>query len=174
MSDRNQDIVERISRAEKDLLQFKTAQLFGKDVTTPKVIQRYNSDGTPTEWDVMGTYDANAQRYNIGGQITYTANTQNSPWATVYAEIKINPSGEIISESSAGFNAYASFDDLFSGGKTIKFDVYGAASEFYGPPSDPTIDRYWVKIYVLATDYGQLQFNFPFGANGAGYVVAQT
>ena len=174
MAERNQDIIERVARAEKDLLQFKTAQIFGKDVTSPKVIQRYNSDGTPTEWDVIGEYDANAQQYNIGGQITYTAHNQDSPWAIVYAVLRINPGDEIVSEYSAGFNAYASFDDIFAGGRTIKFDVYGSASVFYGPPSDPTVDRYWVKFYVLATDYGLLQLNFPFGANRAGSVVAQT
>ena len=177
MSLRDQSFVDRIARAERDLLDFKGAQIFGKDVTTPKVIQRYNSDGSPTEWDVIGEYSALTNVYKIGGTIEFTARNQVNPWATVYAVIRINPGNEIVTPYSQGFNAYADLDALFeSNSKKIRFEVYGSAGPNFGPPSDPTIDRYWVKLYIFSTDYGDMKLIFPDGAENskAGTVVPLT
>ena len=176
---RNQDIVEQVARAEKDLIDFKNAQIFGKDVTRPKVIQRYNSDGTPTEWDVIGTYtyDGFATEWKIGGTITYTAHNQESPWASVYVKVRVNANNDLIAGGAGiyySFGAYADFEQIFAGGKTINFDVYGGASPDFGPPVDKNTDRFWVKIYVLATDYGDMKLNFPAGSNANGTIVPLT
>lgn len=164
MSLRDQSFVDRVARAERDLLDFKGAQVFGKDVTTPKVIQRYNSDGTPTEYDIIGEYNSLSNVFRIGGTIEFTARNQVNPWATVYAIIRVNPGNEIVAPDSTGFNAYTDLDALFeSNSKKIRFEVYGSASPMFGPPSDPTIDRYWAKLYILSTDYGDMKLIFPDG-----------
>lgn len=181
MAERNQDIIEQIARAEKDLVDFKNAQLFGKDVTQPKVIQRYNSDGTPTEWDVIGTYVsqyAGDNQWKIEGNITYTAYNQESPWASVYVKVRVNPNNDLVPGGAGiyySFNAYPDYEQMFNGGKTITFSVYGGASPNFGPPTDPNTDRFWVKIYVLATDDGQIKLDFPAGnTGGTGTVVPLT
>ena len=191
---RDQSFVDRVARAEKDLLDFKNAQIFGKDVTQPKVIQRYNSDGTPTEWDVQGVFQdlgGGFTRYTLGGRITYKARNQTTPWATVYVKLKINPSGEFVTGGAGiyySFNAYPHIGDkwsqgdifaqtdgsLFGNDGTIIFDVDGGASSSYGPPTDASIDRYWAKIYILATDFGDMKLEFPYGSYGAGTVVPTT
>lgn len=179
MALRDLSITERVGRAEKDLLELKNSQIFGKDVTSPKVIQRYNSDGTPTQWDVIGSfvsYYSGDVQYRIGGRITYTANNQEYPWATVYAKVMINPSNEILSGDSLGINSYPDMEGVFAGNKTIIFDVSGSSSPLYGSLStmDATIDRLWVKFYVLANDDGQVKFEFPLGTYGSGTMVAQS
>lgn len=190
MALRDQTFVERVARAEKDLVDFKNAQIFGKDVTQPKVIQRYNADGTPTEWDVQGDFQdlgSGFTRYTIGGRITYQAKNQKTPWATVYVKLRVNPSGQFLAGGAGvyySFNAYPHTGDqwtstdmydssgsLFGNEGKIIFDVNGGASSSYGPPTDTSVDRYWAKIYVLATDYGDIQLDFPFGDYGAGKVI---
>ena len=179
MSVRDQDITERVARAEKDLVEFKGAQTFGKDVTRPKVIQRYNSDGTPTEWDVQGAFadmGGGFLQWAMGGQIVYKARNQDSPWASIYVKVRVNADNDILSNDGFGFSAYPDLEDIFSGSRTIRFNFDGAASPKYGTllTSDPRIDRYWVKIYVLATDDGDLEIKVPFGYYGRGTLVPLT
>ena len=173
MSIRDQDLIERVVRAEKDLLDFKNSQAFGKDVTTPKVIQRYNSDGTPTQWDIVGTYNNSFgpgfDEWRFHALITYKAFHQKSPWAIVYANIQVNPSNTILSVDASSFNAfYYPADDLFDEQGRIRFDVTGATGPGYGSNLDASIDRLYVKILILATDDGTMNIQVPFSTNPTG------
>ena len=184
MSLRDQDLVERISRAEKDLLYFKNSQAFGKDVTIPKVIQRFNSDGTPTTWDIIGTYTSlgggsSGDVWRFHALLIYKAFTQLSPYAIVYANIQINPSNTIVSVDNGSISAFPITDDLFDQQGRIRFDVAGAASPGFGSIVDPTVDRLYVKLYVLATDDGTMELIVPYstgvtGNNGTGTLVPLT
>lgn len=170
---RNQGLSDRIARAESDLFEYKNAQIFGRDVTAPKVIQRYNADGTPTTWDVIGTYDYDGygNSYKASGIITYTAETQESPWATIYAEVMVNPQGVLKQMNSISFSAYPEMDDVFSGQKSIRFNFYGVSDDVSPTTAeaDPTVDRFYLKLYALATDYGTLRVEIPAGFFANGY-----
>ena len=172
---RELNIYEEVARAETDLREYKNAQIFGKDVTKPKIIQRLNLDGSPTEWDLEGTSvdTFGFIQYRVAGMVTYQAYNQESPWATIYAKIRVNPTDQIHSTDVLNFSAYPNMDDVFMGNRIIRFNVNGTADGMSGGPTtrDPTIDRLWVKFYVLATDYGTIKLDFPYGTNGAGQVI---
>lgn len=174
MIEREMSLVEQISRAETDLLEFKNTQIFGKDVTKPKVIQRYNSDGTPTDWDVEGDFQSLYEgdfSWRIDGRVIYRARSQESPWAAIYAKLMVNPTNTLV-PGGAGYyysmSAYADVEKLFTEGKEITFNIYSIAVR---QQQDATVDRLWVKFYVLATDEGEMILDFPAGQTPHGRII---
>jgi len=153
-SDREVDLPNRISRLEKDVMAYKSAQLLGGDVVRPKISERLNSDGSPSTWDIQGNmndYGGGFILYRFIATVEVTSKTQQQPYGIIYYKFRSNPSDTIISFAAQGLTAY--MDTSLLAPRKLTFNLYGAASSMYGPPYDSTIDRLWVKLYFYGTDY---------------------
>ncbi len=171
---RDQGLIQRIERAEKDLLMYKQAQLFGRDVTTPRLVERRNSDGTPTDHDIEGVFssDFGWDEYSFGGQVFFKAKTQSEPYASPFLVAWINSSKSPISQFG-GVSAYLVAKRLNDPSGAISYDIFGADADIY----DPSVDRLYVKVYMFATDDGEIEIDLTQSSDGypgSGTVVPLT
>lgn len=172
---RDQGLIQRIERAEKDLLMYKNAQLFGRDVTVPRLVQRRNSDGSPTTHDIEGEYDGSfGNAWSFSGTLRYIAQTQVEPYAVPYFIVwtrSSRPDQEGVSELG-NVSAYL-YTPALGLEKTMVFSCSGIDGDFY----DPAVDRIWAKVYFFATDDGEIQIDlsqWADGSPGSGTVVPLT
>jgi len=181
MSQRDISLADRIARAEKDIVELKGAQFFGRDVTTPKVIQRHNSDGSPTTVDVIGLQEPflGGFSYLARGYVTFKAKNQTNPWAQVIIEAQINPTNTMPTPNSVSWDTYIDQDSLFTDDGIVRFRVDAGtnnAGTSIGVFTD--VDRLWLKFYVYATDEGEITLDYPFispvDGVGRGTVVPLT
>lgn len=159
MSQRDISLIDRIARAERDLVELKGAQFFGRDVTTPKVIQRHNSDGSPTTVDVTGLQESSfgTFTYTARGYVIFKAKNQTNPWATVFAEASVIPAGGLPAPNAATVEVFVDENSLFTDDGIVRFRVDAST----GNATYPNIDRLWLKFYVYATDEGEITLDYP-------------
>lgn len=164
ITQREQSIADALSRAESDLVDIKKAQFFGRDVTTPKINERRNSDGSPTVIDVIGTQEPflGGFTYRASGYITFTAKSQTNPWVHVVAKVQVNPSNTLDTSAGTGWGIILDANSMFSDDGVVKFSV-DASSTNLGTSSGvfTDVDRLWMKFYLYATDEGTVTLDFP-------------
>lgn len=159
ITQRDISITDRIARAEKDLLDLKGSQFFGRDVTTPKIIQRHNSDGSPTTTDVIGLQESSfgVNTYTARGYVTFKARNQSNPWGTVYVEASVIPTGGVPSATAVTIEVFVDENSLFIDDGIVKFRVDASVNN----ATYPNVDRLWLKFYVYATDEGEITLDYP-------------
>lgn len=153
--DRQQTIEQRIEALKKQVQDLKSVQLFGGDVSRPKVIERNAS------WDIEGvvaTDNAFVKAWGITATIRFIPDQQEEPYFEVYAET--DTGWNLDEPEGRTWTTSLDYTELLNGEIVYTFTA-GVTIIKADPPTG--VDHIYAKLYIHATDTGIMDIDVTQG-----------
>lgn len=142
-----QQFAEDFRQLRRDIEEIKQAQRIGRDIMRPKIIECLDTDGNPTQYDLVTVTDGFGSSTNFTA--TFTADNQQEPWGTLFVKAFYGSPGVPVQDGQMSGSFYLSQNNTNPG--TIAYRGFLGTAVFM----DTTL--LYLKFYMYATDTGVLE-----------------
>lgn len=138
---------EDFKKLRRDIEEIKTAQRIGRDIMRPKIVERLDGSGNPTQYDLVTAPDGfSASTYFTA---TLFADHQQEPWGSLFVKAFYGSPDVPVSPGQMSSLFYLSQNKTNPG--SIGY------SGFIGTSAPGDVTPLYLKFYMYATDTGTLE-----------------